>query len=454
MIFITRRFDEQRVVDLWVILRFACAQDVRHAARRIQVRRKAHSKRFGPCHLRRVNVGDGQLLEMLAVFGNVHGAPVGQVRHRQLCDAAQRRFIIERRGERGAGFGQKARPLLAGFGGFARSLLGDHKPLLLGEKTFAFCFGALAFGDVAGDGRSACERARRAFDRRNRQGHVDPLAIFLHPHGFIMMNMFAAFELRENVVDIIVARRCQQANILADDFFGAIAVEPFSAGVPTEDRAVQLLADNRIVRRLDKRGQKGQGVFRLLALGHVYGDTGKANRRAVVVVEGATGSVNPAQPTVETYGSVIDIIQSVLGNSALNRLSHARAVVRVHPFIKGLQRRLLVGWQTEMRFGAHIPDQFSKRQIAVPEADAAGFESQVEALAALAQGVFGFAALGDVAEHQHGTEKFASIILDRRAAVINGCLRAVFPDQHRMVCQPDNDPFAQRPDNRAFDRLA
>src|SRR5205085_7114456 len=102
----------------------------------------------------------------------------------------------------------------------------------------------LALADVAGDGRSAGEPTRRAYDRRDRQRHIHPLAVFLHPYRFVMLNTLAASEPLQDVVYVVVPGGGEQADVLADGIFGAAAIEVFGAGVPTDDGAVQALADD------------------------------------------------------------------------------------------------------------------------------------------------------------------------------------------------------------------
>ena len=72
----------------------------------------------------------------------------------------------------------------------------------------------------------------------------------------------------------------------------------------------------------------------------------------------------------------------------------------------------------------------------VPDA----LDQQAEALLALAAGVLGVAALGDVAEHQHDADDLARGVADRGGAVVDRPLAAVPGDQERVVRQPDDQP--------------
>ena len=54
------------------------------------------------------------------------------------------------------------------------------------------------------------------------------------------------------------------------DLIGPVAEQAFRACVPTEDDSVQILGNNRIVRRLDKGRQPCVGLLHPLPLGYVY----------------------------------------------------------------------------------------------------------------------------------------------------------------------------------------
>jgi len=66
------------------------------------------------------------------------------------------------------------------------------------------------------------------------------------------------------------------------------------------------------------------------------------------------------------------------------------------------------------------------------------------------QRVLAGAPLGHIAEHQHHANELALAVADGRAAVVDGHLAAVAPQQHRVVGQPGHPPLAQHARHRAF----
>src|SRR5262245_25672583 len=85
-----------------------------------------------------------------------------------------------------------------------------------------------------------------------------------------MINLFAAPDGFQSPRLLIRAiRRYQNHDGLADDLFSRIAKQFLRAFVPTYDDAVQILADDGVVRRFDDGRQLAYSVFRLLAFGNV-----------------------------------------------------------------------------------------------------------------------------------------------------------------------------------------
>src|SRR5262245_33311054 len=85
-----------------------------------------------------------------------------------------------------------------------------------------------------------------------------------------MVNLFAAPDALQNPRLLVRAvRRYQNHDGLADDLFGRIPEQLLRAFVPTPDDAVQILADDGVVRRFDDSRQMADGLFRPLAFGNV-----------------------------------------------------------------------------------------------------------------------------------------------------------------------------------------
>jgi hypothetical protein len=67
--------------------------------------------------------------------------------------------------------------------------------------------------------------------------------------------------------------------------------------------------------------------------------------------------------------------------------------------------------------------------------------------------LFHSALIGHVPENQHASRNRAVFVPDRSRAVVNGQLVTVFPHQHGVVGETDNDAFAERPERGVGDRL-
>ena len=116
---------------------------------------------------------------------------------------------------------------------------------------------ALAARDVARDLRCANNQSFRVLDRGDRERNVDEGAVLTAPHGLIVFDPFAATDAIENTKLLIRAIRWNQDGYrLADDLGDGIAVELFGTGIPGPDDAIQINADDAIVRGFHDRGQQ------------------------------------------------------------------------------------------------------------------------------------------------------------------------------------------------------
>ena len=133
----------------------------------------------------------------------------------------------------------------------------------VGQKLFLRAIGcfelaqhALLFGDVAGDLGRADDPAVRRPDRGDRQRDVDEAAVLAHANGFVMVDAFAAANPRQDLVLLALpVRRNDAADRSADHFLGGVPEHALRRGIPGLNDAVQILADNGVVRRLDDRGE-------------------------------------------------------------------------------------------------------------------------------------------------------------------------------------------------------
>ena len=87
-----------------------------------------------------------------------------------------------------------------------------------------------------------------------------------HPHGLEVFDPLPGLQGGDDLVlfgDAV--RRNDQGDVTPDGLLGRVAEQPLGGGVPALDDAVQRLADDGVVRRLDDRRQQAgvQKLFRL-----------------------------------------------------------------------------------------------------------------------------------------------------------------------------------------------
>ncbi len=137
-----------------------------------------------------------------------------------------------------------------------------HLQLVAGAPQLRL--GALPLGDVPRDLRRAGDPAGLVLDRRDRQRHVDASAVLGQAHRLEMVRPQPRSQPLEDPGQVIAAiRRYQARDRPTDDLRLLVAVHPLGPVVPGDDRAVERLADDRVVGRLDDRrqatiGQLGQ----------------------------------------------------------------------------------------------------------------------------------------------------------------------------------------------------
>ncbi len=130
--------------------------------------------------------------------------------------------------------------------------------------------GPLPLGDVASDGREPDDTAGAIPDRRVRHRDVDRPAIARDPHRLGVPHRLTPKQpgLDRGLLTL-AARRQEEGDRAAHHFRHGVAEEAFGAGVPRVDIAAEILADDRIVGRLDDRRQRRLGFIGPLPLGDV-----------------------------------------------------------------------------------------------------------------------------------------------------------------------------------------
>src|SRR5262249_29618516 len=129
----------------------------------------------------------------------------------------------------------------------------------------AFCLSAL--GDIARRLRSADDIALLILDRRDRQRNLDEASVLAPADGFEVLDAFTPSDATEDFsLLILMIRRDEDGDRLADDLFRHVAEDPFGAFVPALDDAVEVLADDRVIGRFDDCDESMSGLFAMLAV--------------------------------------------------------------------------------------------------------------------------------------------------------------------------------------------
>ena len=108
--------------------------------------------------------------------------------------------------------------------------------------------GLVAFGDILGD-LDETEQAAVFADRFDHLAGAEPLAVAAHPPAFTdeaaMVPRVRQRLLRD--AQLLVFGGVEQADVLADDGLGGIALDPFAATVPAADTALRIEQIDRVI---------------------------------------------------------------------------------------------------------------------------------------------------------------------------------------------------------------
>src|SRR5581483_8774182 len=115
--------------------------------------------------------------------------------------------------------------------------------------------------DVAGDLRGADDAAGGVPDRGHGDGDVYEPAVLGDAHGLEVIHALAAPELREHLVLFgVPLGGNDERDVTADRFCRRPSEQTLGGPVPGGDDAVECLADDDVVGRLDDGGEPGPGV--------------------------------------------------------------------------------------------------------------------------------------------------------------------------------------------------
>src|SRR6185369_206605 len=89
-------------------------------------------------------------------------------------------------------------------------------------------------------------------------------------HRFVMVNPIAAADaLQDFRFFLEMIRRNENGYRLADNLLRSISKDPLRTAIPARNDAIQILADDRIVRRFDDGREKRGGLQFMRFLAHV-----------------------------------------------------------------------------------------------------------------------------------------------------------------------------------------
>jgi hypothetical protein len=118
-----------------------------------------------------------------------------------------------------------------------------------GAEIGADAFSLLEAGDVAQDFRGADQRAGIVLDGRRGDGDIQHPPVFGAAHGFeTAYAFFLPQELARFVFLMQAVWRDEEADMLAHRFRARVAKDTFRRRAPGGDVAVEILADDRVIR--------------------------------------------------------------------------------------------------------------------------------------------------------------------------------------------------------------
>ena len=115
---------------------------------------------------------------------------------------------------------------------------------------------ALAAGEIARDLRRADDLARAEIGSARPSARSGSASVLALPHRLEVIDGIAAPHAGEHAIFFLLPiGGHDHADRPADDFGRGVAEQPFGRPVPRDDRAIQILADDRVVARFDDGGE-------------------------------------------------------------------------------------------------------------------------------------------------------------------------------------------------------
>jgi hypothetical protein len=130
----------------------------------------------------------------------------------------------------------------------------------------------------------------------------DAPAVFADAHGFVMLHPFAAPEPLHDVREVVLmVGRDQDGHRPADDLLGGVAVQRLGSAIPARNRALQILADDGILARLDDGRQPQARFLGPLLLGNVPGEAARVHETTVLPQDAGVDEHMPDRAVAASY---------------------------------------------------------------------------------------------------------------------------------------------------------
>ena len=125
-----------------------------------------------------------------------------------------------------------------------------HAVIHLLDEEILSLLRASALGNVAGDFRGADGPAFSIFDWRHRERNLDQAAVFALANRFVILDALAPADSPKDF-GLLVATIWwnEDSDRLADKFLGGIPEEALGARIRSDDKAIEILAQNSVVPR-------------------------------------------------------------------------------------------------------------------------------------------------------------------------------------------------------------
>ena len=141
--------------------------------------------------------------------------------------------------------------------------------------------------------------------------------------------------------------RNENSHRFAHGFLSRVAKQPFRALVPARNDAIEILADDGVVRRFHNSGKPGLRLFSLFAHGDVNVHSNPFAHQAIGIHDRDGSHRHPAPFPAGVPDAMFSFQGGAFGHGALPQFIHPLAVVRMKSFQPPESFPLLIGLPRE-----------------------------------------------------------------------------------------------------------